>query len=334
MTEERDLSFFTWRAARPAAIFFASFLMMENETIETKIEYTRRMQPGTNIWLKLLTAVSRVAGCWVIRLTAWVISTGFFFFRPKRLAVSLEFYRALFPERGRLYHLYCAWKQFHAFAASHADVMCLDIGGRVTHDSKGFDRLKEAAVNGRGGILVTSHLGSWEIGARLFKQAGLEMTLLMGQKDDAVVGRKQKEGLASEGLGVNVSAAGSRSPLDSLAVLGGLRQGGLIAIAGDIAWTDQRQRVPVTFLGRRVHLPATPHFLALVSRAPLYTVFACRTGRGRHYFETLAPRYVQAASRDRREEAVRQSAQQYANDLEAALRRRPWQWAVFEPFLF
>ena len=265
-------------------------------------------------------------------MAAWWIATGFFLFRPRRVAASLELYKALFPERGRWYHLLCTWRQFHEFAASYAEGTALDYVGKIEHVSEGWDYLQEATAQGRGGIIVTSHLGNWDIGARMFSQRGLKMMLLMGEAQAKELDRRQKDGLSREGLDVNVAPADSGSPFGGLEALSLLKQGGFVSIAGDIAWTGQRQRAPVKFLGRTVQLPLAPHLLALVSGAPILTLFAFRVAPWKHSFTILPPRTVKAAGRADRQAAVLESAQQYASDLENALRSHPWQWAVFEPF--
>jgi predicted LPLAT superfamily acyltransferase len=283
--------------------------------------------------VRLINKTSRILGLWVVRLVSWLVSTGYFVFKTDRVRAGLDFYRALFPGRSRWFYLGCVWKQFHEFADSYADRVGLELGRILIHDSTGFEYLREAAQAGQGGIILTSHLGNWEIGAGLFSQAGLSMTMLMGERDARQVGRQQKEDLRRRGLDVKVAVPEAGSPFGGLEVLQAIRRGGLVSIAGDIAWTEQRTRIPARFLGRRVMLPAAPHLLALTTGAPILTVFGHRLGRCRHHFVTHPPRWVKAASRAERGAALAASAQRFADDLEEALRRYPWQWAVFEPFL-
>ena len=283
--------------------------------------------------VKLTMKTSRILGLWVVRIVSWLISTGYFIFRTGRVRVSLEFYRALFPGRSWFFYRSCVWKQFHEFADSYADRVGLEMGRILIHNAVGFEHLQQASQSGRGGVILTSHLGNWEIGAGLFSQAGLSMTMLMGERNARQVGRQQKEDLRRRGLDVKVTAPEAGSPFGGLEVLQAIRQGGLVSIAGDIAWTEQRTRIPARFLGRQVMLPAAPHLLALTTGAPILTVFCHRLGRCRYHFITHPPRWVKAPSRAERTAVLAASAQQFADDLEEALRRYPWQWAVFEPFL-
>jgi predicted LPLAT superfamily acyltransferase len=111
-----------------------------------------------------------------------------------------------------------------------------------------------------------------------------------------------------------------------------MREGGFVSIAGDLVWTDQRSLVPVKFFKRDVGLPAGPHLLALVSGAPLFTLFTFRVKRGRHQIILSAPRWVKAGSRSERHAAIQASAQEFANGLERMVREHPFQWYIFEPF--
>lgn len=171
-------------------------------------------------------------GAWVVRVVGWFVSTGYVFLARSRVRASREFYQALFPGRSRLFYLACTWRQFHGFAASYADRVSLAYGRELIHIPEGWEHIESADKAGRGGILVTSHLGNWEIGARFFKEGGMQMTLLMGQRDARQVSQQQKEDLRKIGLDVSVSTAGDDSPFGGLDAIQTLRRGGFISIAG------------------------------------------------------------------------------------------------------
>ncbi|MCG6538039.1 MAG: hypothetical protein L7F78_25815, partial [Syntrophales bacterium LBB04] len=84
--------------------------------------------------LNVTVTTAGILGSWLMRFIAWWIATGYFFLRPSRLIASLHLYEAIFPHRGRCYHLCCAWRQFHSLAASYTDRIGLDgkTGGGVS----------------------------------------------------------------------------------------------------------------------------------------------------------------------------------------------------------
>jgi predicted LPLAT superfamily acyltransferase len=154
----------------------------------------------------------------------------------------------------------------------------------------------------------------------------------MGEKQAKHVAREQRETLMERGVRIHVATAQDASPFGGLEALQFMREGGFVSIAGDLVWTDQRALVPVKFFNRDVGLPAGPHLLALVSGAPLFTLFTFRVKTGKHQIVLSGPCRVKAASRSERNAAIQASAQDFASALETMVRRYPFQWYIFERF--
>jgi lauroyl/myristoyl acyltransferase len=280
---------------------------------------------------KLLYWFGRNFGMWVIRLVAWVIAAGYFIVHPHRVSAGLAFYRRVFNDRGHLFHLNCVWRQFHDQAQSHCDEIAFSFGSPLNYTTEGQVHIEEAAQNGKGGIIVISHIGNWGIAARLFRRGGFKVMLIMGEREARLVAHKHREGLESDGLKILVSQQGDKESLfTGIEALKFIRGGGFLGIAGDIGWTDPGSRLTAAFFGRHIFLPAGPHTLALVSGAPVFTLFTFRLGKCKYRFQILPPRYIKAASREKRNDAIQDSAQIYASNLEEAVRKYPYQWHVFE----
>lgn len=281
---------------------------------------------------RLLLWTGRHFGLWMIRLVAWCVATGYFVFVPHRVRTSLEFYQTVFRGRSRLFYLYCTWRQFHDFAQSHCDEIAFSFSAPVNATSEGREHIQEAVESGKGGIILISHVGNWGVAARLFQRGGFRAMIIMGEREAKLVASQYREELEKEGLKILVS-----KPEDSGSFLAGvealkfIREGGFLCIAGDVTWADPRSRLAVNFFGRAMYLPLGPHLLALVSGAPVFTLFNFRIARGNYRFVILPPRYVKAASRERRNSALEESAQIYAHQLEEVVRRYPYEWHVFDP---
>ncbi len=177
-----------------------------------------------------------------------------------------------------------------------------------------------------------SHLGSFEMAARAFQKYGLKLLLMMGEKEARLVARDQRQALQERGITIQVATGEKDSLFGGLEAIKFLREGGFVSVAGDLIWTEQRSLLPVKFFDREVALASGPHLLALVSGAPIFTLFTFRVKRGSHRIMVLPPRKVKASSRSERDKALQESAQVYAGDLEGMVRRHPFQWYIFEPF--
>lgn len=177
-----------------------------------------------------------------------------------------------------------------------------------------------------------SHLGSFEIAARGFQEVGLKHLMIMGEKEAKQVARDQREALKARGITILVATGKDDSLLDGLEAIKFIREGGIVSLAGDLVWTQQRSLLPVRFFDREVALPSGPHLLALVSGAPLFILFTFRDMRGGQRVIISPPLEVKALSRTERKIALQGSAQIYAAALEEMVRQHPFQWYIFEPF--
>lgn len=282
--------------------------------------------------LKTVSKTSLVLGSWLIRFIAWWIATGYFLFLSSRRNVSIRLYEVMFPDRGLGYPLYCAWRQFHAFAATYADRIDVYANRVAIPSAQGRENLIEEGRKGTGGIILMSHMGSYEVAVRAFQELGLKLLIIMGEKEAKQVARDQRETLIGQGVQIHVATGRDGSPFGGLEALKFIREGGFVSIAGDLVWTDPRALVPVKFFNRDVGFPIGPHLLAFVSGAPLFLLFTYKERKGGHQIMLSGPRRVKASSRSERHEAIRASAQDYADALETMVRRHPFQWYIFEPF--
>jgi predicted LPLAT superfamily acyltransferase len=280
-------------------------------------------------------AVIRVCfllGSWPIRFFAWWIATGYFLFHSSRRRSSICLYQAIFPNRSGWYYLYCTWRQFHSYAATFAERIEFARKKGVTTSTQGRERLVEVARRGSGGIILMSHLGSFEIAAQAFQELKLRLLLIMGEKEAKQVARDQREAMKARGIQIQVTTEGEDFLFGGVEAIKFVREGGFVSVAGDLVWTEQRSRLPVSLFDHEVDLPAGPHLLALVSRAPLFTMFTFRAEKGKHLIMMSPPRDVKSPSRSERSAALQASAQAYANALEEMVRQHPFQWYIFEPF--
>ncbi|MEW6670939.1 MAG: lauroyl acyltransferase [Thermodesulfobacteriota bacterium] len=283
----------------------------------------------------IIISLSRTLGLWVFMVFAWFVATGYYLFFPLRVRNSVRFYRVLFPDRNVLYHLWCAWRQFHNFTDVFFDRFMLTERDDVTATSEGLDNLEAARRRNEGGILLMSHMGNWEVAAHILKRKKQDLRLLlyMGVKHKEQLEGIQKKSLSRSGITiVGVDEKGG-SPVDIIEGIKFIESGGTVSLTGDLIWKKDQRSVLVKLLGREARLPEAPYLLALFSGAPIFIFFAFRTGKRQYHFTMSKPIYVQAASRRERAAAIQRAAQQYADILEETLKRHPMQWYHFEPFL-
>ncbi len=285
------------------------------------------------LWYKSIIRTAELCGPWLLVAISRIIAAGYFVF-SSRVPESRRFYAALYPGRGKLYHLWYTFKQYQNFTTIHLDRFLSSRTGTTTFTSEGWEKL-EAVIGKKGAILLMSHLGNWEKAAMLLNQQrdDLQLLLYMGVKEKEGVERMQKVDLRRSGVTIIGADQDGGSPFSAVEGIRFLQSGGLVSMAGDIVWRHDQRQVRVTFLGHDAYLPEAPFIFALVSGAPLFVFFAFRTGKNSYYLTLSDPIAIQPESRRDRTEAVSRAAQQYADLLEESLRKRPFEWYHFDRFL-
>ena len=137
----------------------------------------------------------------------------------------------------------------------------------------GASHYRSARASGTGAILVTAHLGPFEVGiSALMEQEGKIHVVF--QRDDRASFDRLRSKLRSK-LGV------VEAPIDDgWSIWGGLRDAleanEVVLIQGDRVMPGQRG-AEVPFLGGHIPIPTGPVKLALITGSPIIPVFSVRT---------------------------------------------------------
>jgi predicted LPLAT superfamily acyltransferase len=282
-----------------------------------------------------LIRATKLFGPGFFTLVAQGIATGYFLFNARSRTTGREFYAVLYPRKSRLYHNLAVWRQFISFTYLYLDRFIQREVRNLEYTITGREHVVAAQGSGKGGILLMSHMGNWEVAAHLLTKVLPEVNLLlyMGIRDKEEIEKIQKQSICRDGIRIIGADQNGGSPFDILEGIRFLQKGGLVSMAGDVVWRDDQRTITGEFLGRQVRIPEAPFVLALVSGAPLIVFFAFRTRQGRYRFSALPPIQVSAPRRQDRRAALQEAAQRYLQHMQAALAEYPYQWFHFKPFI-
>jgi lauroyl/myristoyl acyltransferase len=123
----------------------------------------------------------------------------------------------------------------------------------------------------KGGILLTSHMGNWEVAAHLLTKVrtNLKLLLYIGIRDKEEIEKIQKQSVRLDGIRVIGVDQNGGSPFDIVEGIRFLQNDGFISMAGDVVWRKEQRTIAGTFIGHRVRIPEAPFVLAQISGAPL-----------------------------------------------------------------
>ncbi len=277
--------------------------------------------------------MTRVFGPWLFVIVSKIIAAGYFLFSKNRTE-SCRFYARLYPEKSVLYHIICTFRQYQNFTTIHYDRFLAAHGRKTTFVSEGWEKL-QAVLQDSGAILLMSHLGNWEIAARLLNEqdGDSDLLLYMGVKEKEGVEGVQKEQLKESGVSIIGAPQNGGSPFDAVTGIRSLQEGGIISMTGDVLWRDDQRSIEVDFLGTKAHIPEAPYVFALVSGAPVFCFFSQRVGTNSYLFRFADPIYIRCDRRSERREKIEAAAQLYADLLEEQVRRQPLEWYHFKRFV-
>jgi KDO2-lipid IV(A) lauroyltransferase len=181
--------------------------------------------------------------------------------------------------------------------------------------SDGWEHVAAAQAAGNGVLLVTGHLGNWEIlGRWLSRVKGLTLTVVAREPESPAMARYLRA--MREGAGFTVLSKG-RAARDLLRIL---RRGEAICLLADQSSSD----VFVSFFGIPTGTVAGPASLALHTKAPLIPIYCVQLPDGSYRVVCLPPLAVRRTE-DHDTDVARITAA-INEALEAAVRAYPDQW--------
>ncbi len=241
-------------------------------------------------------------------------------------AVLREHFRRLGEHfSGALHVQRCAGRTGGAAASAELDEL---IRQRFTLDES-VDRLRRAAAEGRGAVLVCPHMTDYLLNiARLHRDVPITVYLRHGK--DASHQEAKERWYRASGVAWVSEPAGAGGALGRMAPLAAaLAEGRVVLITPDLPQKCD-EGVGVRFCGRQICLPAGAALLALRSGAPLHLLTAAGEG-GRQRLSVSAPYegFSEGRGRAGRRAAVQDSMQWFACGFEQFVRTEPALWYLW-----
>jgi predicted LPLAT superfamily acyltransferase len=214
------------------------------------------------------------------------------------------------------------FRHFYWFGTTLLDRVYLASGcGRELQVTiEGLPLVEQALGNGKGCVMLGSHLGSFDLLMFAHRQMRGRPVTVMMQVDPRARLRK----LAGIDDSVNVIRVGE--PGSYMRAHEALARGEIVGILADRIDAGAAS-INIPFMGRDTQLPIAPHVLAARSEAPVLMCFGLYEGGNRYRlrFVDCGP----AAPRASRGPALQPAVARYAALLEEHARRYPLNWFNF-----
>jgi KDO2-lipid IV(A) lauroyltransferase len=212
-----------------------------------------------------------------------------------------------------------SYVNFGRALAEFVRIPCIDMDHIRRHIRlEGLEHLDRALDEGKGGVLVTGHFGSWELMGCVLVRLGYPLTFVVGVQRNRLVQALMNR-LRSE---CGISVIEPASLLETTRVL---RDNRFIAMLSD--QDAGRNGVFVDFMGEPASTHAGAARLALLTGAPVITGFIMRTGLTHH--RIVIEDAIRIDRSRERDDSIRGLTQAYTGCIETYIRRYPdhWLWA-------
>jgi len=185
--------------------------------------------------------------------------------------------------------------------------------------------LNEALQQGRGGIIVSAHLGNWEMGGAVLPTLGFPLSVVaLAHKDPRVNALFNAQREAFGARVIQTDAAVRR-------IIEHLQKNRLVAILADRDFGNGG--TVMDFLGHPTVIPKGAAYFSLKTGAPIIPVFFLR-GPDERFEVHIYPPIDPPESRDAKitETMLVDYIQKYLNIIENEVRKNPSQWLLFREF--
>lgn len=192
-------------------------------------------------------------------------------------------------------------------------------GGVAIEGLEEFRRqIAELRCDGRGVILISGHIGSWELAGSI---VGREYP-----KDSLFLARRYLDAVEQNWVNGIRCRLGDRLVFQDESLLRSLRwlhEGGILAMLTDLD-IKRMKGIHIPFLGKNAHTTTAPARLALKSAARLLPFFIIRDRHGYHI--ELDRQIDPSLMTGSEEEQIREVTMEMNGAIERAIRRHPSQW--------
>jgi lauroyl/myristoyl acyltransferase len=293
-------------------------------------------------WIRRLLGPVYVTGIFWYRFHSWGVRflrpwgiyllmplfVGFFFLtlRNIRSAIAANLVPVLGP---------CGWleRQRRIFRTIWIFSWCLtERYERLNTDRKfrmaadGMEHWRALNASGRGFILVTAHIGNWEVGSMLpAAEERCTVHVVREAEGDPRAQRFISDLIRRAACG-NYITHFAEDPQLGVALLDALREGEVVALQGDRPRAGGKT-VEADLFGESFPMPVGPAALARAAEVPILPVFVFREGR-LHYRAAIRPPIQVARTADRQAD-LEDAVLKLAAELQWAIARRPHQWFCF-----
>lgn len=271
---------------------------------------------GYKIFVFILKLLGVIPAYFVLRFVALY----FLFFSKESTQSSFFVFHRILKYKKRTAYLK-VYLSYFLLGQTLLDKVALMAGlkTKISFDFDGENFLHEMVKNQTGGILMSAHMGNWDIAGFLLKRLGAKINVVMFDGEHEQIKEYMKDVVGE--LNFNIIAI--KDDFSHIMKLHeALSNKELICIHGDRFLPDAKVS-ELNFMGEKAEFPISPFALAARFNVPVSFVYAVKEGSKHYHLSATKP----IQTRDKNE-----LMKSYVKSLEHMLLKYPTQWFNYYPF--
>ncbi|MCX6204789.1 MAG: lysophospholipid acyltransferase family protein [Bacteroidetes bacterium] len=198
-------------------------------------------------------------------------------------------------------------------------VVMSGLKNNFTYNFEGEENLKEITTLQNGGILISAHIGNWDIAGHLLKRLDSKINIVMFDGEQTQI----KEYLKSVSEKKNVKIIYIKNDLSHIYEISeSLKNNELVCMHAD-RFIEGNKTIEAIFLGEKAKFPKGPFLIASIFKVPISFVFALKENNMKyHFFASKLKTY----SNEVKEIAMQKMLNDFVFEMELKVIRYPEQW--------
>lgn len=281
---------------------------------------------GTTFGYSIFVAVIKKFGVRPAYALLAVVAFYYFLFSFKTSKIIYGFYRKRL-RYGRFSSLLKLYRNYYRLGQTLIDKIAIMSGAAVnfTFNFDGEENLRQITALQKGGLLLSAHVGNWEIAGYLLKRLNTRINIVMFDGEH----QKIKEYLKSVTGETTAKIIVIKNDLSHIFEINeALKNNELVCMHAD-RFVEGNKTIETDFLGSPAKFPLGPFLLAAKFKVTVAFVFALKeTTFHYHFFSTEAKDY----SMYEKDESVAQMLKGFAKAMEEKVKTYPEQWFNYYDF--
>jgi predicted LPLAT superfamily acyltransferase len=201
---------------------------------------------------------------------------------------------------------------------------------KLTFEFEGEEYLRKMADNNTGGLLISAHIGNFEIAGHLLKRLYSRINIVMLEAEHKQI-KEYLSGIFKEN---NVNIISIKNDFSHIyEINNAFKNREIVCMHGD-RFVEGSKTVTTSFLGQESIFPCGPFYLAQKYNIPVSYVFAMKDNKYHYHFyaSPLKSYYQQHLNLQKRNQTVLAIIKDYIYEFERIIHKYPEQWFNYYEF--